>query len=191
MTTRRKWRVLWRRIKISGDSRYERGKRESISFIRAIFMGPHFHKDWHVELLRVLQVHFHHVFFFSKEGDSDPPYSMRNGYENKASILVTLAKHTGHQNWSWGVIRIVICFSSYCQVLAGTPYRRLPLLTWLIDGCRLRHCVARLASEVTCGRLPFSWLIDGCRLRHCVVRLASEVTCGRLPFSWLIDGSGR
>lgn len=45
-----------------------------MSFITAIFREPHSHKDWLVELLRVLQVHFHHhsILVFSEEGYSDP-----------------------------------------------------------------------------------------------------------------------
>lgn len=45
-----------------------------MSFITAIFREPHSHKDWLVELLLVLQVHFHHhsILVFSEEGYSDP-----------------------------------------------------------------------------------------------------------------------
>ena len=101
------------------------------------------------------------TFFSPRKEIRIPLQSMRVGYGNKPSIIVTLAKHTDHQNRSWIVIRIVILFFSYCQVPAGISCCRLPLLTWLIDGCRQGHCVARLASEVTCGRLPPAWLIDG------------------------------
>ena len=63
MTMRRSWRALWRRTKTRRASRCERGERESeASFIRSIFRGPHLYKDGLVELLRVLQVRFHHNF---------------------------------------------------------------------------------------------------------------------------------
>ena len=74
-----------------------------MSFIRVIFRGPFLHKDWPVELLRVLQFRFHHsfyLFFTSEEGDSDPFTRHAEGYGNTAITVVTLAKHTD-QKRSW------------------------------------------------------------------------------------------
>lgn len=68
-----------------------------MSFIRAIFRGPFLHKDWLVEPLRVLQFRFHHnfhLFSLFEEGESDPFIRHAGGYGNKASTVVTLAKHT-------------------------------------------------------------------------------------------------
>ena len=86
-------------------------------------------------------------------------HSMRSCGQ-KASIIVTLAKHTDHQDWSWGVVWILVLVSSCRQVLAGISHGRLPL-AWLIDGCRLRKCIASPYSKMTFNRLPLAWLIDG------------------------------
>ena len=79
----------------------ERMRESKVSFIRAIFRGPHLYKDWPAELPWVLQVHFHHSFSYHclRKEDRIHSYCMRTVTERNIDF-VTLAKHTDHQNWS-------------------------------------------------------------------------------------------
>ena len=61
-----------------------------MSFIRVRFRGPFLHKDWPIELLRALQIRFHHSFylFFSPRKEIRIHlYGMREAKEIKPQLL--------------------------------------------------------------------------------------------------------
>ena len=94
--TRKSWRRLWRRTKL---------ERETEEGVENIIQQNHIQGTAFVQRLAcggaaVIQVRFHYKFsFFPKEGTRIHPYSIRS-YGQKASIIVTLAKHTDHPDWS-------------------------------------------------------------------------------------------
>ena len=136
MTMQRSWRVLWRKTKTRPPSQYQRRERESeASFIRFIFRGPHLYKDWLGELLRVLQVHFHHNFFLLQRRRFGSIYTACGRLREERIDYCHFSEAYGSPKLELGVGRIFMLSFSYRQVLAENSRGRLPLV-WLTDGLR-------------------------------------------------------